>query len=451
MLPTEATTDHARIGRMLSRLLTVRFFAAMLLVLVVAMVHQVLVQREVGLQAADARMVDRAGRQRMLAFQVAASLCSEAGGYGDAGSLSRLQTALEDWRRGHRGLTEGDPALGLPPGLLSDELAGRLAPPFHRLVSAASACLCGDPPEPLALPSLVEDTHAFSSLMDGVVRRLAEEAEARISHLRWMQAGLFLALALLLGFVDLFVFRPSIRRARQALEDLEQVKKWAVEQEVAEASGRLERRIGQDLHDGVGQRLTGAALMAKALSRRLAGRPEAEQAADIAGEINEAVAETRALSRQLFPAAADAEGLPAALRDLAASTARLAGVECTCDWDDDLPLPSVPPGEGTPAPMHLYRIVQEAVANAVRHGRARNIRIAGRRDGGHGLLEVVDDGVGFGATAGSPTMGLGLRTMSYRASQLSAELKAGEEYVGGSAVRLRWMLEPKAPPSSLPG
>jgi signal transduction histidine kinase len=189
--------------------------------------------------------------------------------------------------------------------------------------------------------------------------------------------------------------------------------------------------------------------MAKALSRRLAGRPEAEQAADIVHEINEAVAETRALSRQLFPAAADAEGLPPALRDLAATTARKAGVECTCDWEDDLPLPEVPPDEGTPAPMHLYRIAQEAVSNAIRHGQAKRIRIIGRREGPHGVMEVLDDGVGFAATAGAPTLGLGLRTMGYRAARLGAELKTGEEYAGSTVVRLRWRLEPGNPPFSL--
>lgn len=450
MLPS-AADDHTRIGRMITRLLAVRFFAAMGLVLVVAVVHQVLVQGAVARQAADARTVDEAGRQRMLAFQVAASLCSEAGEHGIEASRARLESVLAQWRRGHAGMEAGDPALGFPPGLMPAELKARLDPHFHRLSAAAAAAVAGDPPGAYALPTLVEDAHAFAATMDVLVHQLATEADGRVARLRWLQAGLFLALALLLGFVDLFVFRPSIRRARQALEDLEQVKKWAVEQEVAEASGRLERRIGQDLHDGVGQRLTGAAMMAKALSRRLEGRPEAEHASDIVHELNEAVAETRALSRQLFPAAADAEGLEPALRDLAGSTARHAGVECTCDWDDDLPLPAVPPGEGTPAPMHIYRIVQEAVSNAVRHGQAKRIRIGGRRDGDHGLIEVVDDGVGLSATAAAPSMGLGLRTMTYRAGQLGAELKVGEEYGGGTAVRLRWKLEPTPALASLRG
>lgn len=413
--------EQSRIPRLIARLLAVRFFAALTLVVAVAVLDQVIIRLVLVREAGEAVVAERLARQRVLAWRLAAEVGAVEG--------IALAADLAAWQRGQA---------ELPMAVAQ----GAAAVPFGRLAAVAEVAVAegGGPAQVVAA---LAEAHRYDGILAEAVAELAAARGEREAALRWLQAGLFATLMLALGFVDLFVFRPSLRRIREVLEDLERVKRWAVEQEVAEASGRLERRIGQDLHDGVGQRLTGVAMMAKALSRRLAGRPEAADAGAIVAEINEAVAETRALSRQLFPSAAEAEGLGPALRDLASSTARLAALECTCDWDDDLPLPAVPADETTPAPMHLYRIAQEAVSNAVRHGRAARIRISGRREGDAGVLEVADDGIGLAASrAAVPSMGLGLRTMSYRAARLGGVIEVRDDSEGGAVVCLRWPLAP---------
>jgi len=265
-----------------------------------------------------------------------------------------------------------------------------------------------------------------------------DQVAASIQTLRIMEFGLFVLLLITLYLEVRFVFRPAVRRVAAALTDLERVKRWAVEQEVAEASGRLERRIGSDLHDGVGQRLTGVAMMAKALAKRLPEGSERDQATAIVAEMGEAIAETRTLARELFPSAAEALGLAAAIRDLAASTSRRAGVICTSDWDDDLAVPKIDDGSETPASMHIYRIVQEAITNSLRHGQAQRIWITTETSDQGTKIEIRDDGIGLRATAGGDSLGLGVRSMSYRCRLLQAQLEVADHPAGGAIVRLSW-------------
>ena len=271
-----------------------------------------------------------------------------------------------------------------------------------------------------------------------------EQAAASMQTLRMLELGLFMMLIITLYLEGRFVFRPTVRRIAAALTDLERVKRWAVEQEVAEASGRLERRIGSDLHDGVGQRLTGIAMMAKALAKRLPEGADRDLAVAIVAELGEAISETRTLARELFPAAAEALGLAAAIRDLAGSTARRAGIVCTSDWDDDLAVPTIDDSSETPASMHIYRIVQEAIANSLRHGQARHIWISAHSGNQGTIIEIRDDGVGLHATAGGDSLGLGVRSMGYRCRLLQAHLDIADHAAGGVLVRVSW------PPSAGP-
>ena len=298
------------------------------------------------------------------------------------------------------------------------------------LGAVAGLALIGQIAVQVAISHLLGDANTAATL--------DASARERILTLRWLELGLFVMLASTLALEALFVFRPAVRRVGTALVDLERVKRWAVEQEVAAASGRLERRIGSDLHDGLGQRLTGISLLAKALAKRLPEGPERDQAAAISREVGEAIAETRTLARQLFPAAAEAPSLGAALRDLAEATARRAGITCTCEWDDDLPLPRLPEEAETPAPMHLFRIVQEALTNSLRHGQAQHILITARVVDGRGTVEISDDGIGLKATASGESMGLGVRSMGYRCRLMGADLTISEAPEGGAVVRLSW-------------
>lgn len=202
-----------------------------------------------------------------------------------------------------------------------------------------------------------------------------------------------------------------------------------LEQEILEISEQERRRIGQDLHDGLCQHLAGIELMSQVLDQKLQRRSKADanRAADIAGHVREAIAQTRALARGLAPVTLESEGLESALRELAAGTEKVFGVACRVE--STAPAPNL----GTATATHLYRIAQEAVSNAIRHGKATEILIRLASEGEAVLLSVGDNGVGMskGAQEGR---GMGLRIMRYRAGMVGGELSLKSNGSAGLVV-----------------
>lgn len=202
-----------------------------------------------------------------------------------------------------------------------------------------------------------------------------------------------------------------------------------LEQQILEISEREQRRIGQDLHDGLGQHLAGIELMTQSLEQKLAAksRNEAAQAAKIAQHVRDAIRQTRALARGLSPVEMDANGLMSALHELAVNVQSMFRVNCTFQCDQPVLL-----AENTVA-THLFRIAQEAVTNAIKHGKAGRIEIVLAAMPEHLLLSVRDDGAGLapGATVGN---GMGLRIMHYRATVMGGSLAVQREPAGGTAV-----------------
>jgi PAS domain S-box-containing protein len=205
-----------------------------------------------------------------------------------------------------------------------------------------------------------------------------------------------------------------------------------LEREVVEAVSDEKRRIAQDLHDGIGQELTGLRHMVRTLSDALEekGLPEAELARRIGEVVTTAHQHVRAVSRGLMPVPVDGEGLAAALADLASATHELNRVDCHfhCDppdcTSDDFQA------------RHLYRIAQEAVANAVRHGRASRIDIRFCNDGRFLTLTIDDNGRGISEQS-KKRNGLGLKVARYRAGQIGATLHIGPGEAGGTRVVCR--------------
>jgi two-component system sensor kinase FixL len=203
----------------------------------------------------------------------------------------------------------------------------------------------------------------------------------------------------------------------------------ALEREVLEVSALEQRRIGQDLHDTVGQELTGLALMAETLAEALGERSplDAADAARIAEGLRQALGQVRALSRGLVPVEVDAHGLMAALADLARRTSGQGGVVCTFRCDEPVSV------EDTATATHLFRIAQGALANALKHSAARHVEVRLDSDGPILTLSVRDDGVGL--LAGPvETQGLGIRIMRYRAGLIGATLDVGPAPGGGTLV-----------------
>jgi PAS domain S-box-containing protein len=202
-----------------------------------------------------------------------------------------------------------------------------------------------------------------------------------------------------------------------------------LEQEILEISDREKRRIGQDLHDSLGQLLTGIGFKSKSLQNKMSARglPEAQSAGQIADLVTQAISESRGLARGLQPVAPGPMGLMSALGELATGITDIFKMPCTFRCPD--PVTVDDPAVAT----QLYRIAQEATNNAIRHGKAKSIEIELKREQGALKLTVRDDGIGFPETA-PRTSGLGLQIMRYRAGLIGATIVIGRRVSGGTVV-----------------
>jgi len=202
-----------------------------------------------------------------------------------------------------------------------------------------------------------------------------------------------------------------------------------LEKAILEISAREQRRIGQDLHDGLGQHLTGIAFMAKVHEARLAEqkRSEANDAAKLVKLVNEAIHKTRELARGLLPVVSESHGLMSALQVWTAEVEDLFGVSCRLQCESPVLIHDV-----TTA-THLYHIAQEAVNNAMKHGGARKIVIELKAEQGRGRMAVYDDGKGI-VEGPERTQGMGLHIMHYRAGMIGGSLEVRRESAGGTVV-----------------
>lgn len=203
-----------------------------------------------------------------------------------------------------------------------------------------------------------------------------------------------------------------------------------MEMQVLEAGERERRRLGHELHDGLGQRLTAAALAADALAETLAaaGRDEAARATEMARHIRAAITETRQLSHGLAPVGIEHGGLVNALAEMAQTLGTSGKVRVVFEAE---PADLRCFGE---AATHLFRIAQEAVNNALKHAAPGEIRIGLRHQAQRLTLEVEDDGEGMPATP-PPDAGIGLLVMQHRAHLLGGTLELAAAPAGGTLLR----------------
>jgi two-component system, NarL family, sensor histidine kinase UhpB len=210
---------------------------------------------------------------------------------------------------------------------------------------------------------------------------------------------------------------------------MEVTERKRLEEEILHIGEMEQRRIGQDLHDGICQLLTGIELKSQSLADSLGKKAKgpAALAEQIAGHVRDVIAQTRSLARGLSPFILESEGLLSALRELAASTEGLFDVKCKFEGDAAISI------SDPAAATHLYRIAQEAVANAIKHGKASAIEISLTKTGDKTLLSISDNGIGIKAPVQSGT-GMGLRTMQYRAGMIGAALLVQTLAKGGTKV-----------------
>ncbi len=196
------------------------------------------------------------------------------------------------------------------------------------------------------------------------------------------------------------------------------------------AAVREQERISAELHDGLGQHLTGIAFLAKAIANKLRSRgvPEATDTDQIVMLINQAVANTRSLARGLQPVGPEDNALSVALRQLAVDVSKVYGVNCRFSAEETVLIPS------RDAAHHLYRIAQEAVNNAITHGGADTILIELNQDSRSVVLSVTNNGVGLDKDV--THVGLGLFSMQRRARILRAKMYLENLSSGGVSLRI---------------
>jgi PAS domain S-box-containing protein len=208
-----------------------------------------------------------------------------------------------------------------------------------------------------------------------------------------------------------------------------QLKHWAViqrdvtrrkqlQREILEISESEQRRIGRDLHDGLGQHLTALELLSQALVGKLktAAPKLVRPAQHITRQIRQTITQTRLLSHNLSPVPLEADGLMIALAELADGTQAISGIHCQFRCPRPVMLTDLN------SATHLYRIAQEAVNNALKHSRAKRIRITLNERDNECKMAVEDDGRGLSASS-RQSSGLGLRMMEYRAQLIGASLE----------------------------
>ena len=210
-----------------------------------------------------------------------------------------------------------------------------------------------------------------------------------------------------------------------------------LEKELLAVSEREQRRIGHDLHDGLCQHLTASALAAQVLGERLDAQdlPEAIDAGRIVNMIEEAIGQTRDLARGLFPVRLEADGLVAALHELAGNLSKRFRTCCVFE--------SKPPSldvNDAAAAVHFYRIAQEAAMNAIKHGHAKHISIVLMTNAGKLTLGISDDGAGLPENWRASN-GMGIHIMAHRALMIGGEFFVQREANGGTLVQCTVKLE----------
>ena len=221
----------------------------------------------------------------------------------------------------------------------------------------------------------------------------------------------------------------ELTAANRLLED-EVHERNRLEREILHSAAREQQRIGQELHDGVGQELTGLSYVARSVYQRLVdqGSADADLVAELDFGIARALGQIRAIAKGLLPLGIGPDSLVPALESLASQVEEWSAVSCRFECACHEPVAD------NEAAIQLYRIAQEALTNAVKHGGAREIVVALSKDARGVTLEIRDDGVGVPAEA-ETAEGAGLRIMHYRASVIGAMLEVRQQPGGGTLIR----------------
>jgi signal transduction histidine kinase len=291
----------------------------------------------------------------------------------------------------------------------------------------------------------VPETNYIRCLPDELIGRTVGDLYGEEAHGEQVRRN---RKAIATGSVEVFQYRMPIADAVMSLEarvarsgDDEVVvavrdvsDRVELERKLTVLGERERNHIGREIHDGLAQMLTGVKLMLENLEKRLEGERsryarDASQATEL---INDTIAQAREVVRGLSPIP-EGTTLPQALELLATQSSKYLGVVCRTS------LNCRPPPLGEAAIAHLYRIAQEAITNAVRHGRATVIDLSCKCNESSLVLRVADNGSGLTHRADDGE-GLGVRIMSYRARAIGGEVTIASREEGGTLVTCTCLL-----------
>jgi len=332
----------------------------------------------------------------------------------DIGERQRIARALEESERRHRSMVESS-----PDGIFIQcdgviVFANRVA--FELCGVKEATSLVGQELTALVCPAYRQSVSALLAEAAMVVETPTVEVQLRRDDGTSVDVELAARDFQFEGEPAVLVMARDITRRKIA------------ERHVLAISERERAAFGRDLHDSLCQSLMGAACLAEALRNRVkkGGAPTAAEAQEIARVIRQCIDEARNMSRGLWPVIMEKSGLVAALHELTAEVAWHAKIECLLECDDALVI-------GDPAvAVHLYRITQEAVSNAIKHGKARSVLIQLAARKGRMTLRIRDNGRGL--PANPKTSGMGLHTMRYRASVIGGSLEVRRDKPRGTVV-----------------
>lgn len=225
--------------------------------------------------------------------------------------------------------------------------------------------------------------------------------------------------------------RPNLLRAiRYSLERAKLIRERIQLQKLVIESGRSEReRISLDLHDSVGQELTGLSMLAASLSKKLVNdhHPAADSAKEIADGLHHSLKEIRSIINGLMPVPVQAEGLRNSLNELCRQTEERTGITCEFDCSEEMLF------DDNETATQIYRIAQESINNAVKHAQADRIIVRFERRADSSVLQIIDNGIGY-ALEKLNSEGFGLRIMSHRSALIGANLQNYSHPGSGTVV-----------------
>ena len=292
---------------------------------------------------------------------------------------------------------------GLGPGILSATLSFLMLDDFF--VPPPSAWALGPH---LLRPVLFGALAILTGLLSGRLKRAKRELErARVELENRIRRG-----------------TEELSRANERLVE-EVAQRREAERAILDVSDREQRRLGQDLHDGLCQTIAGARLLVEDLRGKVGGGSQ-DLAETIEGQLTEALDQAYAISRGLYPVELETNGLTSALEELAAKMSKIHLVRCHFRCPQSVAICD------NAVATHLYRIAQEAVINAIKGGKADRIHVRLGHRGAMVVLSIADNGTGL--ASGPARRGMGLKLMEHRARLINAELTFRSRSRGGTLV-----------------